>query len=293
MDPARFDRLSKLFATRRTRRQALVTGGAGLAATGLLVSTRSTTAQDATPAASPAAFPSDPHPSADSAVTHPEYLFVQPFDAGTWAPKPGEEGTYVLTLSGAAGETTYFADRPERITGLAPTQPFLDGLGFSSENPPNAAIVAQNDSGGQDILVVQLLNPLYDASAATLIYEARVLSNYGKRGLAHLARQQLGYDLPATFGEGSLFIDDCPDSTDNCYNSCVNEGTVAGGNCWDWSNWTCNPCGSYSDACNQQLSGCNGNACEDDMQLCGSYGCCAGTGSGQCCVNNGVMSCPC
>ena len=116
MDPIRFDRLSKRFATRHTRRQALATG-VGLAAAGLFT-TRLTSAQDATPAATPV-FPSDPHPSADGVVTHPEYLFVQPFDGGTWAPKAGEDGTFVLTLTGAAAQTTYFSDRPERDTGRA------------------------------------------------------------------------------------------------------------------------------------------------------------------------------
>lgn len=285
MDPARFDRLSKLFATRRTRRQALASGGAGLAATGLMASSRFAAAQDATPAATPV-FPSDPHPSADSAMTHPEFLFVQPFDAGTWAPKAGEEGTFVLTLTGVAEDTTYFSDRPERITGLAPTQPFLDGLGFGVANPPNAAIVAQTDSGEQDVLIVQLFDPVYDAAAATLAYDAKILADYGGRGLAHLAQQQADYEFESSFGEGSLFIDDCPDSTDNCYNSCVNEGTIAGGNCWNWSNWTCNPCGSYSGSCNQQLAGCNGNACEDDIQLCGSYGCC-----NECCTSSSGMAC--
>jgi hypothetical protein len=290
MDPARFDRLSKLFATRRTRRQALAAGGAGIAAGGLLASILPTSAQDATPAATPAPFPSDPHPSADSAMTHPEYLFVQPFDAGTWTPKPGEEGTYLLTLTGVAENTTYFSDRPERITGLAPTQPFLDGLGFISANPPNAAIVAQTDVGEQDVLIVQLFDPIYDAAAATLVYDARILADYGGRGLAHLAQQQTDYELAASFGEGSLFIDDCPDiGGDNCYFQCENEGSVNSGQCWSWSSWTCNPCGSNSNGCNQQLSGCNGNGCVDDMALCGGLGCC----QGQCCVNNGVMTCPC
>ena len=143
MDPTRFDRLSKRFATRRTRRQALVTG-VGLAATGLVARTHRSAAQDATPVATPA-FPADPHPSADHAATHPEYLFVQPFDGGTWAPKPGAEGVYLLTLTGVAANTTYFSDRPERDAGLAPTQQFLDGIGFAPENPPNAALVAQSD----------------------------------------------------------------------------------------------------------------------------------------------------
>lgn len=202
MGPARFDRLSSAFALRRSRRQALAAGGAGLAATGLLTGIRATAAQDATPAALPAAFPSDPHPSADSAMTHPEYLFVQPFDAGTWAPKPGEEGVYLLTLTGAAENTTFFSDRPERITGLAPTQPFLDGLGFTSENSPNAALVAQTESGVQDVLIVQIFDPVYDAGAGTLTYDARILADYGGRGLAHLAQQQTDYEFEASFGEG-------------------------------------------------------------------------------------------
>jgi len=223
-------------------------------------------------------------------MTHPEYLFVQPFDAGTWEPKSGEDGTYLLTLTGVAADTTYFSDRPERITGLARTQPFLDGLGFTSENPPNAAIVAQTESGEQDVLVVQLFNPVYDAGAATLVYEARILADYGGRGLAHLAQQQTDYELAASFGEGSLFIDDCPDiGGDNCYLQCENEGSVNSGQCWSWSSWTCNPCGSNSNGCNQQLSGCIGDGCVDDMALCGGLGCC----QGECCVNNGVMSCPC
>jgi hypothetical protein len=57
MDPARFDRLSKVFALRRSRRQALATGGAGLAATGLLANIRSTTAHDATPPGYASAVP--------------------------------------------------------------------------------------------------------------------------------------------------------------------------------------------------------------------------------------------
>ena len=41
---------------------------------------------------------------------------------------------------GVAPQTIAFSDRPERIVVQAPMQQFLDGLGFSVENPPNAAI---------------------------------------------------------------------------------------------------------------------------------------------------------
>lgn len=276
MDPTRFDRLTRRFMTRRTRRQALTTG-VGLVTTGLL-GTRLASADEGAPAASPAPFPSDPHPSADDAGTRPEYLFVQPFEGGTWTPKPGMDGVFTLTLSGAAAETTFFSDRPERDAGLAPTQKFLDGIGFQPENPPNAAIVAQTDDGKEDVLVVELLVPVYDAEAATLTYEAKVLPDYGGRGLSSLAQQQTDYDLAATFGEGSLFIDDCPNSLlDGCYyedeqTNYIFYGNVSSGNCWNSKTWLCEPCGSYSSLCNQTYADCE-NQCQDDIEICGTPDC--------------------
>jgi hypothetical protein len=277
MNPTFFDSLSRRFATRRMSRRTALATGVGLVTTGLLSTSRAS-AQDATPSASPAPFPADPHPSADSAKTHVEYLFVQPFDGGTWTPKPGADGVFMLTLSGAAAETTYFSDRPERDAGLAPTQKFLDGIGFLPENPPNAAIVARSDSGEEDVLVVELLTPVYDADAATLTYEAKVLRDYGGRGLSDLAQQQTDYDLATTFGEGSLFIDDCPNSLlDHCWYPAANGdwddvGLIQSGNCWNSKTWLCAPCGSYSGLCNQTYPACE-NKCADDIAICGLPDC--------------------
>jgi hypothetical protein len=274
MDPSRFDRLSKLFATRRTRRQAVVTV-AGLAATGLAASIqRGVTAQHATPIPH-----ADPHPSADSAGTDSEFLFVQPFEGGTWTPKAGEEDVYTLTLSGIAAQTTFFSDRPERITGLTPTGAFLDGLGFDIANPPNAAIVALTDSGEQDVLVMELFSPVYDAEDTTLSYEASVLSDYDGRGIAHLAQQQTDYELSASFGPGSLFIDDCPDVVESCYNWAHRLGPITVGTCWSWEAPGCIACRVYSAECKALYpeQGDDPDAwCTDDVGLCGKVGCCEG-----------------
>ena len=144
MDATRFDRLTTS-SPPVARRQALATARPvsppALLATGL----GTAHAQDATPGATPAVDPNNPHPSADTAGAHPEFLFVQPFDSGAWSPTSGADATYTLTLTGAAAQTVYFSDRPERIVGLAPTQRFLDGLGFTPNNPPNAALVATPD----------------------------------------------------------------------------------------------------------------------------------------------------
>ncbi len=265
MTPTRFDRISKLFAVYRlSRRKALAAGGAALAAPSLAAANLTATAQGASPVATPGIDPNDPHPSADTDEDHPEFLFVQPFDAGTWAPKPGEDGVYTLTLSGAAAQTVYFSDRPERIVGLAPTLRFLDALGFTPENPPNAALVATVEgSDEQEVLVIELLNPVYDADAATLTYDARVLNDYGEAGLAYLAQQQTDYELPETFGAGSLFIDDCPDGTVTCTNHF--DGSVVGsfsiGFCWT-SSLCCQVCCTdcdYELQCTQQF----GDACNN------------------------------
>jgi hypothetical protein len=285
MDPTRFDTITKRFATRRTRRQALATG-VSLAATGLLAKPRLTMAQDATPAAT-SALPANPHPSADAATTRPEYLFVQTFDTGTWTPNVGESGVYTLTLTGAAAQTTFFSDRPEREVGLAPNQAFIDGLGFATANPPNAAlVVAPDGSDEQDVLLVELLSPVYNADSATLTYDAKVLADYGGRGLAPLAQQQTDYKLAESFGEGSLFIDDCPDSTnDGCYAGNPSGGflyyvgNVTSGNCWNSSytgDFGCSPCNSYAPTCDQvYASECGKTAvgCTDDIARCGSPGC--------------------
>ena len=77
-------------------------------------------AQEATPAATPVATGSDP-----------QFLFVQLAGEGGWAPKPGEPGVYLLTLTGVGAQTLYFSDRPDRIYGTMATDQFLDRLSAS------------------------------------------------------------------------------------------------------------------------------------------------------------------
>ncbi len=123
------------------------------------------TAQDATPAASPAASPAA-NPAASPAIgAGPEMLFVQVFQAGTWAPIPDEADAYLLTLTGRAARTVSFFDRPDRLVGAVPTREFLATLGFTPAHPPNAAVVAGTADGGEDVLVVELFDPLYGERA--------------------------------------------------------------------------------------------------------------------------------
>ncbi len=209
MDHNRFDQLTKIFASRASRRAALAATFSGIAAAS---SARATVArQDATPAATPVA----------SNQVEVEFLFVQQFDSGTWTPKEGEDGVYTLTLTGGTDQTIAFSDRPNRLVTTFPTDDLLGQIAFTPASPPNAAVAVQGPEG-RDVIVVQLTGETFDTDTNSVTYSATVLSTYESGRLSKLAGQQNDAELPAEFGAGSLFIDSvsrvCDE--DNCLVSC-------------------------------------------------------------------------
>lgn len=223
MDGRRFDSLTAAFARRRTRRSAL--RGAGLAALfGGVAGFRGTTAQEATPAAHP-----------DGSGSAPILLFVQTATGGGFSPNPhvgtpAVEGTptvgggaaYLLTLEGHHGATIYFADRPDRIFGDWPTQQFLDTLGFTPDNPPNAALVIETDEDAEDeVIILELIEPTFDESAGTLTYGATVIGAYAGKPLTAIVADQSVELVPERFGRASLFIDDLQQQSDCQVTGCV------------------------------------------------------------------------
>ncbi len=239
MDPIQFDKLSTLFATRRSsRRKAIQQGAAGLAAGLVGAGVNAAAAQDGTPAAG-------------EQVDKTEFLFVQSFQSGAIAPKDDEDGAYTVTFEHGLGQTLFFSNRPERIVGAMPTVQFLESLGFSPDNPPNAAVVIGAEDGGVDIAVVELTNPSYDVSTFTATYDVRVLKNYSS---VDMPFQETSADLDSIstpFGAAHLFIDDCEDSEVYCrrqgangYVYSSNDPTLGvRGKCWNWNTWICEPCG--------------------------------------------------
>ncbi|MET0745063.1 MAG: hypothetical protein ABWY78_16950 [Microvirga sp.] len=113
------------------------------------------------------------------------WLFVQSAASVTY------EGT-TLTLKGVAPQTLMFTDRPERMTGDAPTAKFVEfwtsGKSDFEKDPPNATLSATVD-GKPHLSVVELTNP--QLSGDTLTYTVKVLG-----------------DTPPASGQvASLFID--------------------------------------------------------------------------------------
>jgi hypothetical protein len=255
VDQQRFDRMTKLFAARRlSRRTALARGGAGLAASALAAGALGrATAQEASPAAGEAT---------------PEFLFVQSFERGALAPKaetgtpePGTAGAYTLTLSQGLGQTLFFSNRPERIVGAVPTPRFIDALGFSPDNPPNAALVADLGNGDEEILVVELSAPTYDEVTKTATYEVRILDDTDRVDMAFNEDPQTGPHAAADYGASHLFVDDCPDTTYCCLDANGgNAGYITVGTCWSWKKLDCLVCRDNSDVCNARYPDqCQGN----------------------------------
>ena len=214
MDPNRFDSISRLFAERRfSRRQAVRTGSAGIAAGALAGAgvTAMARAQEATPAPVNPIIPPEQGP-----VTKTEYLFVQSFQRGSITAKANDgPGDHTITLEAGLGQTIYFSDRPERIVGATPTLDFLRGLGFPEENPPNAALLIDAGDGTQEIAVVELFNPHYDPATATATYDLRVLEQW-ESGLTFADQPKDLAELTTEFGTAHLFIDDCASRAISC-----------------------------------------------------------------------------
>ncbi len=258
MNQSQFDTITRLFAERKSRREAIVAAGAGVAALGVA----RVAAQSASPVASPVGDALE--------TTGTEFLFVQTFGSGSLAPADGDAGMLLLTADHVAGQTLFFSDRPARTVGMVSTERFLGasgtgGLDFTPADPPNAALVFTGEDGSADrVAVVELIDPRYDAAAGQVTYAVKVLDDVSSVDM-NLEQAPLSVvDAPLDFGAASLFIDDCPDGEVYCSTSVDNTVNVYNsGFCWDTGNLCCYACAAdnlawWTNYCNQNNPDCNG-----------------------------------
>ena len=135
-------------------------------------------------------------------------------------------------------------------------QQFLDGLGFSPEHPPNAAIDILEGNESQDVMVMELFDPIYDAANHTLQYNVGVLEmpNHSYA----IFNERHDKTLPEHFGSATLFIDDCWD----CWMQCGSEdsehicGSFKTGQCYCWKPpgcWGCLTRSHYNALCAEKF----------------------------------------
>lgn len=107
--------------------------------------------------------------------------------------------SYTLELNNVSDKTILFSDRPERIVTSVNTSDFIGNWHWSigpksfTADPPNAALIV-GDEGNQDIMIVELTNPVHNPTAKTLKYDV-VLEN------------TTSADIPNEFGQSTLVID--------------------------------------------------------------------------------------
>jgi hypothetical protein len=144
----------------------------------------------------------------------PSLLLVQHADSGT-IEKENDASTsaiYKLTLNGISTNVLYFSDRPERIVSQMTTQLYVDGWNEGQDSfvadPPNAALV-MNEAGGENIIVVELLNPVYDSENQVLVYDVVSLNPPDGQGVLSFVSTTESDDagIPSTFEQATLFID--------------------------------------------------------------------------------------
>jgi hypothetical protein len=193
MNDSRFDAFTRWAARPTTRRTALGSAGAGLAA----LAVGRVAAQDASPVASPVA-------AAEVAL-----LFVQTGGATTLTPSAGD--IHTLTITGVTTQTLYFSDRPNRITGAIPMVTLIEQWADAfADDPPNATLIGHPEAGGEteEAVVVELLTPTYDAASATLTYQVRILDVDEIADRTFEQEPLTVLDAPREYAEAHLFIDD-------------------------------------------------------------------------------------
>lgn len=137
------------------------------------------------------------------------FLFVQHASSGTIEPEndPSTDAIYKLTLNGVYSNTMIFSDRPDRNVGQITTGQYAEvwtkGQDSFEADPPNAALVMNQEDASENIIVVELLNPVYDAEKETLVYDIVELNP--EEGMN--AFQASNATLPSSFGQATLFID--------------------------------------------------------------------------------------
>ncbi len=200
MDATRIDTIAKRFAARRSRRQAVRQGGAGLAAAALA------TAEPDPVSARPGRHPARDGRGREDHVSLPPVVPVR-------QPRPGRRcrGPLHPDPGPGAGPNDLLL-RPARAPRRSePDAQFLAGLGFPPDNPPNAALVVETAAGATEIAVVELFTPAYDEATHTATYEVAVLEEW--ENALGVGLTQTPNDLAAfgeTFGAAHLFIDGCP-----------------------------------------------------------------------------------
>ena len=139
-------------------------------------------------------------------MTGAKFLFIQSAQSGSISEVNAT--TFTLELRDVSDKTISFADRPDRIVSSVSTTNFIGNWSTGPDSfavdPPNAALVLDDEEQGQDIAVIELYNPEYDSGANTLKYD---ISAENATSASATATTTTSLNLPSEFGQSTLVID--------------------------------------------------------------------------------------
>ncbi|HZD35845.1 MAG TPA: hypothetical protein VE130_11635 [Nitrososphaeraceae archaeon] len=130
--------------------------------------------------------------------TEVEFLSIQSAQSGSITQINAT--TYTLELNNIVNRTILFSDRPERIVTTVSTSDFVGNWStgqnsFSADEPNDALIVENNQTGKLETAIVESFNPVYDTTTNKLTYTI-------------MAENATSMNLPSEFGQSVLVIDD-------------------------------------------------------------------------------------
>ena len=135
----------------------------------------------------------------------PKFFAIQHAQSGSISEI--NETAYSLELNDVYDNTILFSDRPDRIVTSVGTTDFLckwsTGEDSFAVDAPNAVLVVDEIEGKQDVVIVELFNPIYDVNEKTLKYEIT-------------PDNATSIDLPSEFIQITLFID-CLHNLPSCF----------------------------------------------------------------------------
>jgi hypothetical protein len=131
-------------------------------------------------------------------------LFTQTTHKGTLSPIAGRDDVFKLTFAEPSPDVTVFTDRPVRSASTEDLADFVnqwDARGFAND-PPNAALVLDQEPDDSDTAVFTLADPTYDQGSGAVSYTATHVGG----GTSSLPSDE-HIDPPPSFGDAHLFID--------------------------------------------------------------------------------------
>jgi hypothetical protein len=113
------------------------------------------------------------------------YVFIQNSASAVLNPVNNKPGTYTLTMKNVQPYINYFSERPNRMTGVMPTDKFFQawqkGQDSFAKDAPNVSVSGIKLHGiyQQKVMnyVLALSNPHYDVKKNEITYDAKSLEN--------------------------------------------------------------------------------------------------------------------